>query len=186
MLLLNTLKRSLNIELQDFFEYIREQGCSKQAFSSQRRKLSPSFFHDWNQVLVDSFYHHYGEQVKRWHGMRLWAMDGNTVPLPRTEELKREFGCPGNQNGETNLVAGVSVLYDVLNHIVIKGLLHPYFVSEQDVSLLCMENQPPEDVLFLFDRGYPSYWLMYELIQKKSFFVMRVQKNINNSCYASL
>jgi hypothetical protein len=67
MLIMNALKRSLNIELQSYFEHFGAgKSCSKQAFCEQRVKLKPEFFHAWNQLPVSSFYKHYGDSVKRY------------------------------------------------------------------------------------------------------------------------
>jgi hypothetical protein len=134
-LLLNTVKRSLSIELQHFFEcFSNGLTCSKQAFSAQHSKLNPVFFHDWNQVLVDQFYQQYGDRVKTWKGKRLLAMDGSSLVLPDTEELRKQFGSASNDKGDTSPIARVCVLYDVLNGINIKGMLHPYFVSEEEIN----------------------------------------------------
>ena len=183
LLILNALKRSLSIEIQNFFEQISlGVPCSKQAFCEQRAKLSHSFFHDWNQVLVKSFYQHYGDRVKTWNGFRLLAVDGSTLPLPDSEALREKFGGATNQiaNSLTPTVR-VCVLYDVLNNIAIRGILRPYFVSEDDMTIPCIENQANENTLLLFDRGYPSYWLMYRLLQMKTNFVMRVSQSANNA-----
>lgn len=55
------------------------------------------------------------------------------------------------------------------------------FISEESVSLSCIDKENLEDTLLLLDRGYPSYWLMYMLIRKEVHFLMRVQKNANQS-----
>jgi hypothetical protein len=183
MLILNGLKRSLQVELQSFFErFSPGQSCSKQAFCNQRIKLKPSFFHAWNQVLVSGFYHYYGDKVKQWKGMNLWAIDGSSVPLPELEDLKQSFGGATNQQeGQVQVTARICVLYDVLNSIAIKGFLHPYTVSEEAVIPECLSGLALENKLLLFDRGYPSYWLMYLLMQKGAKFVMRVSSNANNA-----
>jgi hypothetical protein len=183
MLIINGLKRSLQIELQNFFEHCSQGlSCSKQAFCDQRVKLKPEFFHDLNQVLVSNFYRSYQEHVKRWKGMLLWAVDGSSVPLPETEDLKSAFGGVSNQYGEqVSTIARICVMYDVLNSIAIKGFLHPYTVSEEEVIPQCLYELELGNKLLLFDRGYPSYWLMYLLIQKQSKFVMRVSSNANNA-----
>jgi hypothetical protein len=183
MLIMNALKRSLNIELQNYFErFAGGRSCSKQAFCEQRVKLKSGFFHDWNQVLISNFYKHYGDKVKTWKGMVLWAVDGSSVPLPETEDLRNRFGGADNQTGENvSVMARICCIYDVLNEITVKGFLHPYFVSEEEVIPSCLSELEMENKLFLFDRGYPGYWLMYLLIEKGSKFVMRVQRNANNA-----
>jgi hypothetical protein len=73
MLIINGLKRSLQIELQHYFEYFTSGlSCSKQAFCEQRVKLKPEFFHDLNQVLVSGFYRFYDKNVKRWKGLEVY------------------------------------------------------------------------------------------------------------------
>jgi hypothetical protein len=182
MLVMNALKRSLNIELQNYFEHIGTGiSCSKQAFCEQRAKLKPEFFHAWNQVLVSSFYKHYGDHVKKWKGMVLWAIDGSSVPLPEREDLWEIYGGASNQTGErVSTMARICCVYDVLNETVIKGFLHPCSVSEEKVIPACLSELEIENKLFLFDRGYPSYRLMYLLMERGSSFVMQVQRNANN------
>ena len=91
LLLINAIKRSLNIELMSFFEsFSGNTICTKQAFSKQRRKLKSLFFHDWNQVLTSNFYTHY--QYVRWNGFKLLAVDGSSVLLPNTEEVRSTYG----------------------------------------------------------------------------------------------
>jgi hypothetical protein len=133
-------------------------------------------------VLVSNFYHFYQGQNKQWKGMTLWAVDGSSVPLPETEDLKQAFGGVSNQYGEqVSATARICVLYDVLNGIAVKGFLHPYRVSEEEVIPECLSGLELENKLLLFDRGYPSYWLMYLLMKKKAKFVMRVSNNANNA-----
>jgi len=182
LLLLNALKRSLSIELHEFFENIPQKvSCSKQAFSKQRRKLKPEFFHDWNTILVDSFYCHYKDEYRKWKGHRVLAIDGSSVTLPNTELIREIYGQTTNQVGNGDSVARICVLYDVLNEIAIQGLLHTYTVAEEVVVPDILGGQDLSDTLILFDRGYPSYWLMHQLIEKNSFFLMRAACNANNA-----
>lgn len=181
LLLLNALKRSLSIELHDFFENISQKvSCSKQAFSKQRRKLKPQFFHDWNTVLVDSFYRHFKEDCQRWKGFRIWAVDGSSVALPDTDLLQRKYGQTTNQRGVGDPMARICVLYDVLNQIAIRGLLHPYTVAEETVVPNILEGQDTSETVIIFDRGYPSYKLMCQLIENQTFFLMRAACNASN------
>ena len=173
MLIINGLKRSLQIELQNFFENcFQGLSCSKQAFCDQRVKLKPDFFHALNQVPVSNFYRFYQGQDKRWKGMTLWAIDGSTVPLPETEELKQSFGGASNQYDEqASVTARICVLYDVLSHIAIKGFLHSYRVSEEEVIPQCLSGLELDNKLLLFDRGYPSYWLRNRGVDDQSLSV---------------
>jgi hypothetical protein len=182
LLIINFLKKSLSIELSNFFFcLLPEKSCSKQAFCEQRAKLKPTFFHDWNKVFVSSFYHHYSEMKKTWNGLTVWAVDGSTIPLPQTEALRTQFGGATNQSENAhNVTARVCLVSDILNDIVIAGGLHSYFSSEEDACVQILENMNIENKLLIFDRGYPSFWLEYWLMQKGVKFLMRVKKNENN------
>ena len=183
MLITSALKRTLSIELQGFFAcFSSGQTCSKQAFSAQRGKLKPAFFHDWNQVLVRNFYRRYGDMVKTWKGMTVWAVDGTTITLPQTDVLRKAFGAASNGKGHVyNVTARACLISDVLNGIGITGHLHPYFSSERDGTLKALEMVDIENKLLLFDRGYPSYWLEYYLMQRGAKFIMRARKNENKA-----
>ena len=65
-IIINMPKRSLSIEIQEFFESLDKglESSSKGAFSLQRTKLHPLFFNTWNKLLVECFYHYYGELVR--------------------------------------------------------------------------------------------------------------------------
>src|SRR5438067_3516318 len=67
-MVMNFIKRSLAVEIEEFFESIlhQEQAPTQSAFCQQRKKLKAAFFQLWNDVLCESFYHHYGGAVKRW------------------------------------------------------------------------------------------------------------------------
>jgi len=181
LLLINTLKSSLSIELHNFFALLFDKpSCSKQAFSKQRRKLKPKFFHDWNHKLTESFYREYKEKSLCWKGFKLCAIDGSSVGLPDTEELRSVYGCAANQTQRTRPVARICVLYDVLNQIALKGLLHHYRLCEDDFVLTVLEDQDLSEKVLLFDRGYLSYWLIYMLIKQNSYFVIRASSKANN------
>ena len=175
LLIMNGMKRSIQVELHSFHDnFTTERACSKQAFCERRGKLKPKFFDDLNQVLTSSFYRNYGKCAKRWNGLYLYAIDGSSIHLPDTEEQRRHYGCSGNKKGEIYPVARICVLYDVPDNMAIKGFLHPWTVSEKEAVPQCLSEVSLEDGLLLFDRGYPSHWLMYLLMKKKAKFVMRV------------
>ena len=185
LLLINAIKRSLNIELMSFFEHFSgDIICTKQAFSKQRRKLKALFFHDWNQVLTTNFYTHY--QYMLWKGFKLLAVDGSSVLLPDTEEVRSRYGYTFNQTGHGSPVARICVLYDVLNQLAIKGFLHPYAVSEESVVLEVLQGENLSESLLIFDRGYLSYWLIHQLLERDTHFVMRASCSANNTVKAFL
>lgn len=167
-IIINMPKRSLSIEIQEFFDSLEEglESATKGAFSLQRSKLKPIFFEIWNKWLVDNFYHYYGDKVKRWHGFRLQAVDGSSVYLLNRPDVVKHFGTQANQHGDTAL-ARVMQVHDVLNDITVWGGIYPIKESEKAIMAKRVQHLA-EDSLTLFDRGFPSYGLMYLMMNEET------------------
>jgi hypothetical protein len=180
-LILNMLKRSLSIEIQDFFESCipTALSCTKSALTIQRKKLNPFFFEFWNSLLVECFYSYYGEKVKKWNGFLLIAVDGSTAYLVDKEPVKAHFGTHGNHFAQAPM-AGVMKFYDVLNKIVVFSKIYPIKIGEKTIVGEYIEKLP-EESLSLYDRGFASFSLMYLLIhqEKTKHFVIRCKQGFN-------
>lgn len=181
-ILINLPKRSLSIELQSFFEALDQQSlcCTKGAFSLQRIKLKPIFFKVWNDFLVKSFYTFYGDKVKRWEGFRLMAVDGSNFSVVNKPKVVAYFGSADNQFGGVPM-ARVMQIHDVLNDLTIWGDIFPRKFSENAI-IASNTRYLPEDSLTLFDRGYPSYSLIYLLAneERPRHFLMRCKTTFSN------
>jgi hypothetical protein len=179
-ILINMPKRSLSIELEEFFDIFGDTNpATKGAFSLQRSKLLPEFFQVWNSWLVDSFYRHYGAKTKRWKGFRLLAVDGSTGNLVNKKDVIDFFGTWNNQHFNTPM-ARIMQIYDVLNDITIFSNLYPIKMGEKTI----MNNRVDtlySDSITLFDRGFPSYELMYLMIhsERPKHFVIRCKSDFN-------
>jgi len=174
LFILHGLKRSLTIELQDFFRHFPQLGtCSKQAFSAGRIKLQAVFFHDWNHLLVEKYYSHC-HRVKRWKGLLVYAIDGSSVHLPDTGELALHYGIATGSKRMQCATAMLSTAFDVLNKLVVNTALYHYPYCEREMALDHL-NYIGKDSVTLFDRGYPAYWLFYYFFNSKpgSYFLMR-------------
>jgi hypothetical protein len=181
-LIINMPKRSLSIEIQEFFSSLgkdKEAG-TKGAFSLQRTKLKALFFEVWNKWLVDCFYQYYGDKVKRWRGFLLQAVDGSTAYLLNKKEVIEYFGTQDNQYTSIPM-ARVMQVQDILNDITVWGAIDPITKSEQAI----MANQVFRllgDSVTLFDRGYTSFALMYLMRNEETprHFVIRSKLSFNS------
>ena len=180
-IIINMPKRSLSIEIQEFFDSLGKglEGGTKGAFSLQRSKLKPLFFKVWNKWLVDNFYNYYGEHIKRWCGFRLQAVDGSTVYLLNKEEIVNYFGTHDNQYVSTPL-ARVMQIHDVLNDITVWGDIYPIKESEQAI-MAKQVSQLANDSLTIFDRGFAGYGLMYLMMHEETprHFIIRCKLTFN-------
>lgn len=176
---INLLKRSLSVELESFFSHIGYATVTKSAFCQQRKKLKPVFFRDWNDTLTSSYYRNARGQEGKWRGFRLFAIDGTKLSLPNTAALREHFGYSTNQHGTRSATARASVLYDVLNKLVVKSKLCPLKEAERTTACDLIPFLDKNDLLLL-DRGYPSFMLFYLLINRQDcHFVMRAQANFS-------
>ena len=180
-LILNMLKKSLAVEIENFFEncVCDDLICTKSAFTLQRKKLKPSFFKVWNDLLVLCFYNHYESAVKKWNDFILIAVDGSTANLMNKESVKLHFGTHGNHFSEVPM-AGIMKFYDVLNKITVFSKIYPITVGEKTIVADNIEKIPINS-LSIYDRGFPSFSLMYLLINQEStrHFVMRAKQTFN-------
>lgn len=174
-LLLNFLKRSYSIEIAAFYDQIDapEMQVSKSAFCQQRMKIKELFFACLNEVLVRSFYDHYGKAVKRWKGLRLIAVDGSTAYLVNNSDVVKQFGIQHNQSKDVPMGQIVSA-FDVLNGITVWADMYPIKTSEQKVAQHWLSHYD-EDMLLIYDRGYPGFISIFLHQTKETLqpFVMR-------------
>lgn len=156
-MLLNFFKKSYDLEIAEFFSWIGAEDikASKSAFSQQRLKINSLFFKCLYTVLADSFYLHYQDEVKRWNGFRVIAVDGSTSYLIDNEEVTAHFGTHGNQRGSVTLGRIMSA-YDVLNKITIKADMYPIGWSEQKIAMQWLPVYD-SDMLLIYDRAYPGF-----------------------------
>lgn len=186
----NLAKRSLQIELSKFMKFANLPDVSKQALSKARKKLSPEAFVLLNNELIKEFYT--DNDVKLFNKYRLLAVDGSTIPLPKTDTLMEKYGtCQGHRRN-AGPIGRVSTMFDVLNKLTLHAELAPYGTSEKALAKshlahLLQVNHSVKDLL-LFDRNYPSTELMFILQLYEKDFVMRcsrcVRSEINKAAAA--
>ncbi len=110
-----------------------ERFVSQSAFSQARLKIKPSAFIELNNVCSSHFYSNY--PVKKWKGLRLVAIDGSEVFLPKTQETIDYFEeYTTNFMNKTVVLARVSKAYDVLNKTTIDAKLANRKVGEHALA----------------------------------------------------
>jgi len=183
---MNFLRKSLSLEIENFVKHIRSiigkslySNFTKSAFVQCRNKIKPEVFKHLSNRLIQEFYTDNDESVKLWNGLRLLSVDGSRMTLPNTKELETEYGKTKNQSN-TGVVQGrVSVLYDVLNKYVLDGILSPLKVGE-GASAIEHLNYSKQNDLIIYDRGYPSFNLVFEHSERNIDFLIRVKKDFSN------
>ena len=175
--MLNFLKKSLSIEIENFLSFLKvnvNQKFTKSAFVQARMKIKPEVFQQLSQTLIQEFYTDNQVAVKLWKGFRVLAVDGSRITLPITKELKAMYGEAKNQTRTGVVQARCSVLYDIENKYVLDGSLAPLNKGERELALTHLKSCKSNDLL-IYDRGYPSYDFIHEHIETSVDYLMRVK-----------
>jgi hypothetical protein len=183
LFVLNLVTKSLQIELNSFFELMKKDGIaiSKQALSQARKKIKPEAFRTLFHTIVKWFY--LENKPRLFMGFRLLAIDASIIEIANTQILRDAFGA-STGNGKILARAMASAIYDVTNDFFVKGMLTKYTDGERSVAMKLIDDYisiRSDDDLFLFDRGYPSKDFFQYLLDKKVKFVARTPVNYYRS-----
>lgn len=167
-------QKSLTTELDLFFGE-KNRSISKQAFSKTHYKISPSAFEDIFHLSTDLF--RFTKHPKTWDEYRIFAVDGSKIAVDHNKNNETEFGLKsGNRHSYPS--ARLTALYDVTNDLIVDAVFTGISVGEREhahrlLSSEALINGKGYKNLLLFDRGYPSRELIYELEDKGFFYLIR-------------
>ncbi|MEW7279062.1 hypothetical protein ABW636_10755 [Aquimarina sp. 2201CG1-2-11] len=148
--------KRLQSELDCFFNQFKGianslRTVTSSAFSQYRDKISYQAFKTACFHLADYFYTNYS--FAQYHQMRLVAIDGTVLTLPRNEHTIKEFGDNILSSGKTWIKAQVSFASDVLNGICLDACIGAYKTYEVRQVIDHLKKLGQHN-LYLFDRGY--------------------------------
>ena len=168
--------KSLQAELDDYFDKKGVETVSRQAFSKSRENIKHQAFIDLNDLLVQKFEKEDGD-ISTYRGYRLFSADGTLIDLPNTPQLREHFGYSSNGSGKTYAKGLAITAFDVLNKITIFAELYRYDDSEKRRMLDIADGFAKlykEKSIWLLDRGYPSFELFARLEDNAQNYVIRV------------
>lgn len=187
LFIMNMPKRTLALELHDFVERFGAccrapfQKITPSALTQGRHKLLPEVFIGIREAMSGEYYTDNEERAKLWKGLRLLGIDGSQVTLPYSRELEKIYGTIKNQGNIKDVIqARVSVLYDVLNEMVVDGTLSPNTTGEGALAHGHVAHMKPGDLITL-DRGYPSFGLAFDILNAEAGFLFRCAPSFNKT-----
>lgn len=174
----NFLTKSSQAELNQYIDFMNiKERISQQAFSKARQKIKPEAFKHLFEITVRGAME--DNEMKRYKGYRLFAIDSTEIHLEPTEELVERYG---RKKHNQNCKARVSMLCEVNEGMIIDAVMESYSVGERDLAKQHLETfkayKRPKD-LIIFDRGYPSKELIALLSDQKINYLMRVQRSFS-------
>ena len=172
----NSLKSLQNV-VNELMTDCNRSPVSGSAYSLARYKLKHTAFIELNRkAIVETVYA--DGQYHRFRGMRVLGVDGSKILLPDSKDVRAEFGTASYSQGADSEIQGehpfalASVLYDVLNRVVLTAELGKADAYEVDLAVQHLEHACPGDLLVM-DRNYPSYRMLAELTRRDLDFVIR-------------
>jgi hypothetical protein len=177
---LTGLDNSYQAELADFFNQDLQKNPSEipsaSAFYQARMKMKHTAFVDLDENLINNHYN--SSTIKDWNGHRALAVDGSSLHVPDTLENVLYFGGVKAKNGDgTCPKARISFAYDPLNKLIVDAKISPCSTGERALAEMHLERSAPKD-LFLYDRGYFSFWLLQLHEQKELSYCFRVPTKV--------
>ncbi|MEI7580011.1 MAG: IS4 family transposase [bacterium] len=179
LMLLNFFKKSSSVEIHNFITGVLKDDDvgSRQAFEKARSKIMftafMELFNDSSKIGLSS------KNPELLFGYRLFAIDGSTAMLEKSNELSKHFGPTTPSAGD--VVARVFMCIDVLNGYVVDAEIGNYGIGERKMALSHIKKDICPNALYLYDRGYWSPELVSEMCTNNQKFLMRVPKNFSKS-----
>jgi hypothetical protein len=184
--ILSMRKESTQNALERFNAGKKGGSCmTQQAFSEARQKIKWQAFREMFDFGVNAHYVNYAGEIQLWNGFRISAVDGSILALPNDPALGAYYGTSGA--GDKSPAARGSLLYDILNRMVLDARIEKMTkgeraIAQKHINHLCRLDSFQEwKELLLFDRGYPSYEFIKELLERKIHFLMRVREKFSTA-----
>jgi hypothetical protein len=180
-------KASMNLNIsniRDDIPKIKFPNVTKQAVSKARKGIDPKLFKDLYYFSVKTYYK-LCKQRKTWKGFHLFAIDGSCIQVPKSKDNIEYFGlCKNKFHSREDAMARVSLLYDLLEDIVVDGSVNDYRYAERSSAQKHLEYLETAGLanraILLFDRGYPSYDFFKRIAEKEYHYLMRIQGNVKS------
>ena len=177
-MILRGIYHSLQLCLDEYFGELKEETVTKQAFSKARKNLNPEyvrqFVDETSKIAAED------ETKALYKGMPLIAIDGSTLALENTKELKDSFGCSGSKGNAATALC--SIAFDPFNHGIYDCRIDRYATDEHELAKAHVQRLLELNLggsLLLFDRGYPSAEFVSFLYENGFNFVMRLRSKFN-------
>jgi len=115
-------------------------------------------------------------QVGRWHGHRIFHIDGSSFSMPDTDELQACFGQPsGQKKGCGFPVASLMAMMDAATGLIVEAFALPLRVHDMSHAATMHQALQPGDVV-VGDRGFCSYAHLSLVLQRRLHAVFRMHQ----------
>ena len=179
--LLNFLRKSLQLEVDEFQEALREPEdlrASMDAYIKARGKIKPEALRELFDLSAETCMA--SEELPTYREYRVFADDGTTLHLEGTKDILEHTGA--HRNTPKRAEARASILCEVHTGIVIDASIDSLHVGEREQAeahLARFFQCKREKDVVLFDRGYPSDKLIAYFFDNDGYFLFRLPKSFH-------
>jgi hypothetical protein len=128
------------------------------AYCQARQRLPVGFFHRLHQAVLAPCRRQADRgRAARWHGRRVYVLDGSSFSMPDADELREQFGQPGGQAPGCGFpTAHLLVQFDLADGFLLRAVAAPWRTHDLRQAAVMHQDLRPGDVL-LGDRAFCSY-----------------------------
>lgn len=144
---------------------------SESAFAQARERIPLSFWMALTLAIGRQFQTAHPQCV-RWRGFRLLALDGTEIALPRWKKLQEHYSTARNGSGGRVPKARLVALALPLARMTCQYELGTHKQSEKTLAAKLLPSLQSRDLLLL-DRGFWSYGLFCQVLERKAHFAIR-------------
>lgn len=193
LFLLFNSKSSIDNKLDQLRERFPEYdfpNVSRQALSKARYGISHELFRELFEISSNFYYENIQDRELWQNKYHVFAIDGSTQEVPSSASTFAEFGKFSDKKNPDLFwsMALSSVMYDVLEDVIVDAAIEKQFFSERELSLRHMSRLIDlgldHDSIVIFDRGYYSAEIYEEWYTAGCKVLMRL-KRPNSLCELS-
>ncbi|MEO7486670.1 MAG: IS4 family transposase [Ferruginibacter sp.] len=176
--ILHLFKESVEFNLSKILPQFGNKMAGMAAFSAARYKIKPAFFRALNALVVKHI-----ETLKptTWKGYQLIAVDGSTVSLPPSPQIKKSFGIFAETvNGTKTCMAQALICFDVLSNYVLASKIGKMEVGEKTLLRMLLPEIKKANAIFILDRGFGNFSICKMFEKQKRDYCIRLSTHISS------
>ena len=181
-IILNNNGTNINSQARHFIKRINNNWfttVSGSAFCQRRQQLCSELFKDENYKLIHRVYKELNH-LHKYKGKTLLAADTSIITLSNHTTTKEKFGYKSKIDAK-NIIprARISCITDTLTNMIVSADINVEASSEPKMAINQINELKniidlPNSIL-MGDRGYDSIEMMINIIEHKSYFIIRLK-----------
>ena len=181
-IILNNNGTNINCQARHFIKRINNNWFEKisgAAYCQRRQQLRPELFKDENDKLIHNVYKEL-KHLHKYNAKTLLAADTSIISLSNHTITKEKYGIKSKIDAKNTIPrARISCITDTLTNMIISADINIVASSEPKMSIKQINKLENiidlHNSIIMGDRGYDSLEMMINIIEHKSYFIIRLK-----------